>query len=88
MSTSSPSPSTRNGHHVYGVEYPADSLTGEATLGDQLVRCISPEWMFRFKTAYEPAPKDLIDVQALAEKFGFAVPANHRVAGPAQAPSD
>ena len=68
-----------NGHHTYGVEYPADSLTGEATLGDQIVRCISPEWMFRFKTAYEPAPKDLIDVQALADRFGFTVPASHRL---------
>lgn len=66
-----------DGRHVYGVEYPAESLTGSATLGGLPIRCIAPEWMFRFKTAYNPAAKDLIDVRALAAKFGFAIPPSH-----------
>jgi hypothetical protein len=33
------------------------------------VDCVAPEWMFRFTTAYAPAPKDIADVQALAEKY-------------------
>lgn len=68
----------RHGAHVYGIEYPAESLTGRAVLGGVDVRCIAPEWMFRFKTAYEPAPKDLLDVQALSDKFGFEIPLSHR----------
>ena len=66
-----------HGTHIYGVEYPAASLTGHASLGGLDVRCIAPEWMFRFKTAYDPAPKDIRDVRALAEKFGFVVPVSH-----------
>lgn len=66
-----------HGNHVYGIEYPVDSLTGRATLGGLAIHCIAPEWMFRFKTAYDPAPKDLIDVQALADKYGYEVPESH-----------
>ncbi|ONH22957.1 nucleotidyltransferase domain-containing protein [Pseudofrankia asymbiotica] len=62
----------------YGIAYPKESLTGQATLGDVPVRCIAAEWMFRFKTAYPPAPKDLADdVRALHEEFGFAIPPSH-----------
>jgi lincosamide nucleotidyltransferase A/C/D/E len=67
-----------DGSNTYGVEYPYDSLTGTAALGGVEVRCIAPEWMFRFKTAYPPKPKDLVDVRALAEKYGYDVPATHR----------
>lgn len=66
------------GRHSWGVAYPAESLTGSATLGGRRVRCIAPQWMFRFKTAYEPAPKDLVDVSALAEVFGYEIPPSHR----------
>lgn len=66
------------GRNVYGVEYPAESLTGRATLGGLRVHCIAPEWMFRFKTAYDPAAKDLLDVRALAGKFGYELPRTHR----------
>jgi len=66
------------GNHIYGVEYPRQSLTGSATLGGLAIDCIAPEWMFRFKTAYNPAPKDLIDVHALAEKYGYEIPETHR----------
>lgn len=63
---------------TYGVAYPAESLTGRAVLGGLPIHCIAPEWMFRFKTAYAPAPKDILDVHALADKFGYAVPTSHR----------
>jgi hypothetical protein len=36
------------------------------------VACVAPEWMFRFKTAYTPTAKDIADVAALANHFGFA----------------
>jgi len=45
------------------------------------VRCVGPEWMFKFKTAYTPREKDLQDVQALAAKYGFEIPATHRESG-------
>jgi lincosamide nucleotidyltransferase A/C/D/E len=66
------------GRNVYGIEYPAESLTGRAALGGLDVHCIAPEWMFRFKTAYAPAPKDLVDVHALAGKYGYELPPTHR----------
>jgi hypothetical protein len=34
--------------------------------------------MFRFKTAYQPAEKDVSDVHALAIKYGLEVPESHR----------
>lgn len=62
----------------YGIEYPYGALTGVGTIAGRDVNCVSAEWMFRFKTAYEPKPKDLDDVAALAEAFGFDVPESHR----------
>ena len=66
------------GNHSYGVSYPAESLAGTASLGDIRVHCIAPEWMFRFKTGYAPRPRDLADVRALADKFGYEVPPTHQ----------
>lgn len=66
------------GNSTYGVAYPHDSLTGTATLGGIPINCIAPEWMFKFKTGYAPAPKDIIDVEALAEKYGYRIPETHR----------
>jgi lincosamide nucleotidyltransferase A/C/D/E len=34
--------------------------------------------MFRFKTAYAPTAKDIADVTALGQRFGFAIPDTHR----------
>ncbi|MGZ3664633.1 MAG: nucleotidyltransferase domain-containing protein [Ktedonobacterales bacterium] len=65
------------GNNLYGIPYPYDSLTGEGTIGGCTVKCISPEWMFRFKTAYQPTEKDLHDVRKLSDKFGFAIPVTH-----------
>ncbi len=67
-----------DGNHIYGIKYPMESLNGRATLSGLAIHCIAPEWMFRFKTAYEPAPKDLIDAFALADKYGYDVPATHQ----------
>jgi hypothetical protein len=33
--------------------------------------------MFRFKTSYPPAAKDIDDVRRLAERFGFTIPPTH-----------
>ena len=66
------------GDNVWGIAYPHGSLTGTGWLDGEPVPCVAPEWMFRFKTAYEPAEKDLVDVEALAARFGFEVPPTHR----------
>ncbi|MCM3883709.1 nucleotidyltransferase domain-containing protein [Frankia sp. R82] len=66
-----------DGRLRYGVAYPQESLTGHAELNGLPVRCIAAEWMFRFKTAYPPAPQDIADVHALHRRFGFAIPPSH-----------
>lgn len=71
----------KSGKNVYGVQYPSGSLTGKGVIGSQEVSCISPEWMFKFKTAYEPKDKDLKDVQALSDKFGFELPSGYTGSG-------
>ena len=62
------------GNNMFGIAYPFGSLTGTGMIAGQPVQCISPEWMFQFKTAYAPAEKDRQDVQALAKRFGLTVP--------------
>ncbi|WP_344487749.1 nucleotidyltransferase domain-containing protein [Nonomuraea monospora] len=66
------------GRNTYGIEYPHGSLTGTGVIAGQEVRCVGAEWMFRFKTAYPPQDKDLEDVRALGEAYGFEIPATHR----------
>jgi len=63
---------------TYGIQYPRDSLAGKGTIAGKTVQCITPEWMFKFKTSYIPQEKDRRDVHALGKKFGFEVPAIHR----------
>ncbi|MEU1430904.1 aminoglycoside nucleotidyltransferase [Nocardia sp. NPDC005746] len=67
-----------DGAVIYGIAYPAESLTGTGTIDGERVDCIAPRWMFTFKTAYPPAAKDLHDVRALAAKFDFPVPDAYR----------
>ena len=67
-----------DGAYVSGVAYPNGSLTGEATLADEQVSCVAPEWLFRFKTSYPPQEKDRIDVRALCERFGWPVPSPYQ----------
>jgi lincosamide nucleotidyltransferase A/C/D/E len=67
-----------SGKNVYGIEYPFGSLTGTGELDGIKVSCVAPQWMFRFKTAYTPTAKDVADVTALANHFGFVIPDTHR----------
>lgn len=66
------------GRNTYGAAYPRGSLNGTGMLAGREVRCVAAKWMFAFKTAYPPSDKDLHDVNALAEKYGFPVPETHR----------
>lgn len=63
------------GHHVYGVAYPLDSLTGTGSVDGHLVPCISPEWLVQFHSGYSLDQNDVRDVQALCQRFGFEMPA-------------
>jgi lincosamide nucleotidyltransferase A/C/D/E len=65
------------GNHVFGVEYPLESLRGEGSIAGQTVRCISAEWMVRFHTGYELGETDLHDVLALHERFGVEIPSEY-----------
>ncbi len=65
------------GRNVSGIAYPWGSLTGSVQLGGELLDCVAPEWMLKFKTSYPPAAKDRLDVQALCAHFGWDVPPTH-----------
>jgi lincosamide nucleotidyltransferase A/C/D/E len=62
------------GKHIFGVEYPFDSLSGKGTILGYAVRCISPEWMVKFHSGYEVDEDDYHDVAALCERFGIDLP--------------
>lgn len=62
------------GNNVYGVEYPADSLTGTGFINGHPVKCISVEWMVKFHTGYPLDEDDFRDVYALHERFGVPLP--------------
>jgi lincosamide nucleotidyltransferase A/C/D/E len=65
------------GNHVYGIAYPADSLTGTGLVNGYPVKCISPEWMVRFHTGYEADENDYRDVLALCQRFGIKTPSEY-----------
>ncbi|WP_011896318.1 nucleotidyltransferase domain-containing protein [Mycolicibacterium sp. PAM1] len=54
-----------SGRHVYGVEYPRESLQGSGFIDGEEVQCITARSMYQFKTAYEPAAKDRADIRQL-----------------------
>ncbi len=68
-----------NGNNSYGVAFPFGSLTGIGVIDGQEVHCIDPAFMFQFITCYEPREKDVQDVRALSEKFGFALPDKYAI---------
>jgi lincosamide nucleotidyltransferase A/C/D/E len=68
-----------NGKNIYGIEYPFGSLTGVGIIDGQKVNCINPKFMLQFKTGYEPKEKDLQDVRALSERFGFELPSRYAI---------
>jgi lincosamide nucleotidyltransferase A/C/D/E len=57
-----------------GVMYPAASLAGTGMINGRPVKCISAEYMVKFKTGYKPAEKDFKDVAALCETFEIEYP--------------
>lgn len=63
-----------HGKCVFGLPYPADSLTGTGTINGYPVRCISAQWMVNFHTGYELDENDYHDVLALSRRFGIAMP--------------
>lgn len=65
------------GEHAYGIEYPAESLTGTGVVAGRSVRCISAEYAVRFRGGYQLRKIDIDDVGALCAKFGFERPASH-----------
>jgi lincosamide nucleotidyltransferase A/C/D/E len=65
------------GKHIFGVEYPFESLTGEGSIAGRPVQCISVEWMVEFHTGYELDENDLHDVLALHERFGVEIPSDY-----------
>jgi lincosamide nucleotidyltransferase A/C/D/E len=67
-----------SGNHVFGIPYPADSLTGKGVINGHPVRCISAEWAVRFHAQYEPDETDFQDVHALCSKFDIPLPESYR----------
>ena len=60
------------GNHIYGVEYPFESLSGSGIIGGYQVKCITAEWAVKFHTGYEVDENDYKDVQALCQQIGRA----------------
>jgi lincosamide nucleotidyltransferase A/C/D/E len=65
------------GNNIFGVPYPADSLTGTGTVDGHQVECISPKWMVDFHTGYELDMNDYRDVSALCERFEVEFPSEY-----------
>lgn len=63
-----------DGNNIFGVPYPADSLTGHGTIAGHTVDCISPEWMVKFHSGYELDMDDYRDVSALCTRFDIELP--------------
>lgn len=66
-----------SGNHVYGVEYPFESLTGTGVVKGHYVKCISPEWAVKFHTGYKFDEDDYCDVKALCERFNIKMPSEY-----------
>lgn len=62
---------------IYGMPYPPGSLAGQGTIDGYSVRCVSPEWLVKFRTGIEPDEDDYHDVKALCARFGLALPAEY-----------
>lgn len=65
------------GHLIYGVAYPFDSLRGAGTVNGYPVKCISPEWLVKFHSGYTLDDNDYHDVKVLCQRFGFDMPAEY-----------
>jgi lincosamide nucleotidyltransferase A/C/D/E len=67
-----------NGTHIYGVPYPALSLTGRGSIDGYPVTTITAEWMVKFHSGYVLDENDYRDVRALCETFGIELPEEYR----------
>jgi lincosamide nucleotidyltransferase A/C/D/E len=68
----------------FGIPYPFDSLQGTGRIADKTVRCITPERMVEFHTAYVGDNDDYRDVLALCQKFQLPIPEQYANWSPAQ----
>ena len=51
-----------------------EGLSGEGTIGDRAVRCLTPELQVETHLGYEPDEGDQRDMALLAERFGLPLP--------------
>ena len=65
------------GDPLDGIAYPAGSLTGEGVIAGAQVRCISAEFLLRFKISFPPREIDRQDVAALCALLGRQAPDTH-----------
>lgn len=63
-----------DGKCIFGIAYPADSLTGSGMIAGHRTRCICAEWMVQFHSGYVLKLKDYRDVSALCSAFGIELP--------------
>ncbi len=73
----------KSGNGVYGppekgVYFPSASLTGTGRIGDQSVRCISPEWVVKFHNGYKLHDTDFHDINAICQKFNIELPDEYK----------
>jgi lincosamide nucleotidyltransferase A/C/D/E len=61
-----------------GEKYPPALFTGIGVINGKTVKCISPEWVIKWHTGYQPKEKDFKDVSALCRKFGIECPEEYR----------
>jgi lincosamide nucleotidyltransferase A/C/D/E len=66
------------GNLLEGIAYPIESLKGTGSINGYRIKCITPEWMVKFHTQYEPDEDDFRDVLALCTRFGIALPEIYR----------
>jgi lincosamide nucleotidyltransferase A/C/D/E len=57
-----------------GNAYPAGALDGAGVVEGLNVRCVTPEFMVKFRTGYVPRPSDYADVKLLCDRFGIDYP--------------
>ena len=62
------------GRHIYGIPYPLESLSGNGSVDRYPVKCISPEWVVKFHTAYQFDEDDYRDVKAICQYFNLKMP--------------
>lgn len=71
------------GNGIYGpIENgemnPAGSFAGRGTIGDYPVKCVSAEYVIKFRTGYELRDSDYQDMVAVCKKFNIEFPEDHR----------